>query len=192
MRSRVFPRGVTEDYEALTIDIVYGDSRRWSFLKSSVDNFKSTIASHAYLDKGAQFVGEFYISIVDGVERNPLPRLMAVDRLRSRGFSGQHLAEFVDRMLKTYNRFHGYFLRLPGLAGKVRPAIRVPGPGQPHARRKRAGNVKNFTLRKTRASREWKTGVGTVVSRLTTVRRTGLRDTGYPVLSRSSRPTRHA
>lgn len=56
----------------------------------------SETSSQASLEKRAQFVSEFNVAVIDRVQRNALPRLASVYRLRGRGRVWQYLAEFID------------------------------------------------------------------------------------------------
>jgi hypothetical protein len=76
---------------------------------------QSGASSQADLDEQSQLVGEFDVAVVNRAHRNALPRLVAVDRLRGRGFSGQYAAEIRDCLFETFNRWHSAILRFQRL-----------------------------------------------------------------------------
>src|SRR5712671_1382340 len=117
------------------------------------------------LHEGVELIRELDVAVLDRLQRDLLPRLFPVDRLRRRAPAGQHLPEFRDEILQTrivlrraeLFRAQCAFFHVALPLHEVTPAI-----GVAHALAPASRNIGEHEKKDTKRPRKVRAGTGGV------------------------------
>src|SRR5882672_4107230 len=112
--------------------------------------------AQADLHEPVELIRKLDVAVLDRLQRDLLPRLFPVDRLRRSAPAGQHLPEFRDEILQTIvlrraelSRAQCAFLHVALPLHEVTPADRVA-----HARALESGNIGEHEKKDTKRPRK--------------------------------------